>query len=76
MREKSPNRIQDLQYIYTHAAKIPSQALTVMASPFLRSGTVSSDIILRVLFLLIAALPWVAAVHEPEMVFYFTLEVV
>lgn len=61
--------------MHTQEANIPSQALTAMVFPVFRSGTIFSDIILWVLFLLITDdvvhdIFLAAVVHERDGIFF------
>lgn len=61
--------------MHTHEANIPSQALTAMVFPVFRSGTIFSDVILWVLFLLITDdvvhdIFLAAVVHERDGIFF------
>lgn len=56
--------------IYTHATTISPQMSTAMVSLAFRSGTISSDIILWVLFLLSTALLSALVVHERDGIFF------
>lgn len=61
--------------MHTHEANIPSQALTAMVFSVFRSGTIFSDTILWVLFLLITDdvvydILLVAVVHERDAIFF------
>lgn len=49
---------------------------TAMVFPAFRSGTISSDIILWVLFLLSTALLSAVVVHETDGTFFFRIEVI
>ena len=56
--------------IYTHATTIPSLVPTAMVFLAFRSGTISSDIILCILFLLSTALLLAVVVHERHGIFF------
>lgn len=57
-------------HTYILATTIPSQGSTAMVFPALRSGTVSSDVFLWVLFLLNTALLLAVVVHERGGIFF------